>query len=367
MTGLHHIHMEKEIPCVLMRGGTSKGPFFCADALPADIAERDRVLIAAMGSPNDLQINGLGGGNTLSSKVAFISRSTRPDCDVDYLFAQVAVDRALVDTRPNCGNMLSAVGPFALEQGMVLAGQGETTVRVFNVNTQTVIEAVVKTPNGRVTYEGNTRIDGVPGTSAPVILNFLNAEGSLTGTVFPTGSAIDMIDGIPVTCIDVAMPLMVVAARSLGLRGDETPHELDVNMELMRRIESLRLEAGRRMGLGDVTNSVIPKPALVSAGANGNSIRSRYFTPHRCHTAHAVTGAIGVASSFVLPGTVSHELGATAPPLGGTVTVEHPSGQIEISLQMVVEGGQPHIRRAGVVRTARRIMKGSVSVPELAS
>lgn len=355
--------MEKEIPCVLMRGGTSRGPFFCADTLPADIAERDRVLIAAMGSPNDLQINGLGGGSTLTSKVAIISRSARPDCDVDYLFAQVSVNQALVDTRPNCGNMLSAVGPFALEQGLVQANRDETMVRVFNVNTQTVIEAIVKTPDGHVTYEGNTRIDGVPGTSAPVILNFLNAEGSLTGALFPTGSPVDVIDGVAVTCIDVAIPLMIIAAGSLGLEGNETPQELDSNAGLMRRIEKLRLEAGLRMGLGDVTHSVVPKPVLVSAGADARSIQSRYFTPHRCHNAHAVTGAIGVASSFILPGTVSHALSGATPPSGGTVTVKHPAGQIEISLQTIMEDGQLRIKRAGVVRTARRIMRGAVSVP----
>jgi 2-methylaconitate cis-trans-isomerase PrpF len=214
-----------------------------------------------------------------------------------------------------------------------------------------------------VTYEGNTRIDGVPGTSAPVILNFLNAEGSLTGALFPTGSPVDMIDGIAVTCIDVAIPLMIIAADSLGLEGNETPQELDSNADLMRRLEKLRLEAGLRMGLGDVAHSVVPKPVLVSAGADGCSIQSRYFTPHRCHNAHAVTGAIGVASSFILPGTVSHELRGAMPPSGGTVTVRHPAGQIEISLQTIMEDGQLRIKRAGVVRTARRIMRGAVSVP----
>ena len=355
--------MEKEIPCVFMRGGTSRGPYFRAEDLPTDIEQRDRVLICAMGSPHELQINGLGGGNTLTSKVAIVSRSQHPDCDVDYLFAQVATDKAFVDTRPNCGNMLSGVGPFAIEEGLVKANDGETIVRIFNVNTETMVEATVQTPGGRVAYEGETRIDGVPGTGAPIVLSFLNAEGSLTGSMFPTGSRTDIIDGIEVTCIDVAMPVMIIKASSLGVSGSERPGELDSNTALMARIEQLRLEAGRRMGLGDVSNSVVPKPVLVSAGGSSNAIQSRYFTPHRCHKAHAVTGAIAVASSFVIPGTVSHELGNIQLPLKGNVSVVHPAGQIEIALETDVDNDVIKITRAGVVRTARKIMKGSVFIP----
>ncbi|MBV6306868.1 4-oxalomesaconate tautomerase [Candidimonas humi] len=355
--------MEKEIPCVLMRGGTSRGPFFRADVLPPDRAERDRLLIAAMGSPHELQINGLGGGNSLSSKVAIVSPSSRPGCDVDYLFAQVLVDRELVDTRPNCGNMLAAVGPFALEQGLVRAHCGETAVRIFNVNTGSTIEALVQTPGGRVTYDGETRIDGVPGTAAPVILNFLGAEGSLTGRLFPTGAPMDIIDGVEATCLDAAIPLMIVDARSLGLSGGESPQELDGNAPLLRRIEALRIEAGRRMGLGDVTDSVVPKPVLVSPAGDGLSIRSRYFTPHRCHRAHAVTGAIGVAGSLVLPGTVSSALRGAAPFSRGVVSVFHPAGRIEISIELCSRDGVQGIAKAGVVRTARKIMQGTVCIP----
>ncbi len=359
--------MEMEIPCVLMRGGTSRGPYFRAEDLPADIAERDRVLLSVMGSPHELQINGLGGGNTLTSKVAIVSRSSHPGCDVDYLFAQVSVDQALVDTRPNCGNMLSGVGPFAIEAGLAPAVDGETVVRIFNVNTKTVVEATVQTPGGKVVYAGNTRIDGVPGSGAPIVLSFLDAEGSLTGSMFPTGARVDVIDGIQVTCIDVAMPVMIVAASSLGVRGDERPQELDANAELMGRIEQLRLEAGRRMGLGDVSGSVVPKPVLVSAGDTPDAIQSRYFTPHRCHKAHAVTGAIAVASSFVIPGTVSHELAQGDLPLKGTVAVVHPAGRIEIALDVQGRDEELKISKAGVVRTARKIMKGTVfsSVPSI--
>lgn len=357
--------MEKEIPCVLMRGGTSRGPYFRAEDLPVDAAERDRVLLNVMGSPHELQINGLGGGNSLTSKVAIVSRSSQQDCDVDYLFAQVTVDQALVDIQPNCGNMLSAVGPFAIEAGLVQAQDEVTVVRILNVNTQTIVEATVQTPGRQVTYEGDTRIDGVPGTGAPIILNFLNAAGSITNSMFPTGARTDIIDAIPVTCIDVAIPLMIVAARSLGVTGNETPLELDSNKCLMNRLEQLRLEAGRRMGLGDVSHSVVPKAVLVSAGKELNQIQSRYFTPHRCHKTHAVTGAIAVASSFVIAGTVSHQIGNIKLPLSGNVSVAHPSGQIEIALDLDVVGEQIKINRAGVIRTARKIMQGSVFVSEL--
>ncbi|WP_019938239.1 4-oxalomesaconate tautomerase [Bordetella sp. FB-8] len=348
---------------MLMRGGTSRGPFFCADALPSDPAERDRLLVAIMGSPHELQINGLGGGNSLSSKVAIVSPSSRPDCDVDYLFAQVSVDRERVDTRPNCGNMLAAVGPFALEHGFVQARGDETVVKIFNVNTGSVIEALVQTPQGKVTYDGDTRIDGVPGAAAPVILNFQGAQGSLTGKLFPTGSRIDIIDGIEATCLDSAMPLMIVNAASLGLTGAESPPELDGNAALLRRLEMLRLEAGRRMGLGDVADSVVPKPVLVSPAGGGLAVRSRYFTPHNCHRAHAVTGAIGVAASFVLPGTVSSALGDGTPFSHGCVSVLHPAGRLDISIEIDTPGGLPRISRAGVVRTARKIMQGTVYIP----
>ena len=346
-----------------MRGGTSRGPYFRAEDLPNDAIERDRVLLSIMGSPHPSQINGLGGGSTLTSKVAIVSRSTHAGCDADYLFAQVSIDKATVDTRPNCGNMLSGIGPFAIEEGLVKAHVGETTVRIFNINTQTIVEATVQTPGGHVNYEGETRIDGVPGTGAPIVLSFLNAEGGVTGSLFPTGSRIDTIDGVEVTCIDIAMPLMVIEAGSLGLKGNERPDELDTNPALMRRIEQLRLEAGRRMGLGDVSDSVVPKPVLVSQGDGPFAVQSRYFTPHRCHAAHAVTGAIAVASSFVIPGTVTHRLGDLQLPFSGNISVVHPVGRIEISLDANVVGGQIRITRAGVVRTARKIMKGSVFIP----
>src|SRR5512132_3091334 len=224
--------MNRVIPCVLMRAGTSRGPFFLRDWLPADEAERDEALIGAIGASDLLQVDGVGGGSTLTSKVAIVSRSSQPGCDVDYLFAQVGVGRKSVDTRPNCGNMLSGVAPFAIEQGLVTARDGETTVRVFNVNTRSRIDVTVLTPGGRVRYDGDTGIDGVAGTAAPIRLNFLDAWGSVTGSLFPTGRRIDRIDGIELTCIDAAMPLVIMHARELGLTGRETPDELDANRPL---------------------------------------------------------------------------------------------------------------------------------------
>jgi len=356
--------METVIPCVLMRGGTSRGPFFLGDWLPADPVQRDRVLLTAMGSPHALQVDGIGGGNTLTSKVAIVSRSARPDCDIDYLFAQVSVDRAMVDTRPNCGNMLSGAAPFAIDEGLVAPRDGVTSVRVHNVNTGAVIEAVVQTPGGHLTYEGDARIDGVPGTAAPVRLNFLEAWGAITGKLFPTGQRQEYIDGVAVTLIDAAMPMVLMRAQDFGLRGDETPAQLDGNAGLLERMERIRLEAGRRMGLGDVSQSVIPKPVLVAPcdSAGALALHSRYFTPRACHRAHAATGAVGVASAFLMPGTVAHACGGP-PVVGGyrTVRIEHPSGGMDIDVDLDTASGE--VRAAGLVRTARKIMKGLLYVP----
>ncbi|UJW80069.1 4-oxalomesaconate tautomerase [Hydrogenophaga sp. SL48] len=353
--------MSLSIPCVLMRAGTSRGPFFLRDWLPEGDEARDQALIGAIGASDPLQLDGLGGGSTLNSKVAIVSRSTVPDCDLDYLFAQVGVGHRSVDTRPNCGNMLSGVAPFAIEQGLITAQDGTTTVRIHNVNTGSQIEVTVCTPGGKVSYEGDARIDGVAGTAAPILLNFLDAWGAVTGQVFPTGQRIDLIDGLEVTCIDAAMPLMVLRAIDLGLTGRERPAELDANTALLARIEALRLEAGRRMGLGDVSGSVIPKPVLVSAGDTLDSITSRYFTPHKCHASHAVTGAIGVATAFALPGTVAS--GIARPAGRHALVVLHPAGQIDVAVDLEGEGERIEIKSAALVRTARKIMQGMLHLP----
>jgi 2-methylaconitate cis-trans-isomerase PrpF/tripartite-type tricarboxylate transporter receptor subunit TctC len=345
------------LPCVLMRAGTSRGPFFLRDWLPADERERDELLIGAIGASDLLQVDGVGGGSTLTSKVAIVSKSMQPDCDIDYLFAQVGVGDKSVDTRPNCGNMLSGVAPFAIEQGLVAAHDGQTTVRVFNVNTRSRIDVTVLTPGRRVVYDGQTSIDGVAGSAAPIRLNFLDAWGAVTGSLFPTGQRVDTIDGLAVTCIDAAMPLVIMRAAELGLAGREAPAELDADRELMRRLEALRRAAGERMGLGDVSNSVIPKPVIVSRGDDAASITSRYFTPKRCHASHAVTGAIGVATAFALPGTVA----SAAAPIRGTQTLSvlHPQGRIDI--EVATDGER--IERASLVRTARKILQGDLHIP----
>lgn len=354
--------MTRTIPCVLMRAGTSRGPFFLRDWLPADERERDEALIGAIGASDLLQVDGVGGGNSLTSKVAIVSRSTEPGCDVDYLFAQVGVGQRSVDTRPNCGNMLSGVGPFAIEHGLVEARDGETTVRVFNVNTRSRIDVTVLTPGRRVLYTGTTSIDGVAGTAAPIRLNFLDAWGAVTGSLFPTGRRIDRINGLRVTCIDAAMPLVIVRAEDLGLHGREAPPELDADHALLARLEAVRCAAGEAMGLGDVTTSVIPKPVIVSPGDDLDSITSRYFTPRRCHASHAVTGAIGVATAFALPGTVASGLEASAGLR--TVSVLHPQGRIAVEVLIEGHGETASVQRAALVRTARKILQGELYLPD---
>ena len=347
---------EKRIPCILMRGGTSRGPFFLASDLPRDRDERDAVLVSAMGAGHELQVDGIGGGNPLTSKVAIVGPGTIPGADVDYLFAQVKVAERTVDTSPNCGNMLSAVGPFAIEAGLVGAGHGTTTVRIHNVNTGKIIEARVATPNGRVCYEGDTAIDGVPGTAAPVHLVFADAAGAKTGKLFPTGQATDRVQGVEVTCIDAAMPLVIVRASDLGKTGHESPAELDADRAFMDRLEAIRIEAGERMGFANVAQSVIPKPVLIAAPRNGGTIAARYFMPASCHKAFAITGAVGLSTACLKPGTVASGLAGPLE-LPHTLTIEHPSGRLQIGLEKQAGHAEPV---ASLVRTARRLFEGAV-------
>ncbi len=273
--------MQTKIPCVIMRGGTSRGPFFNLADLPADTATRDAVLLAVMGSPHEIQVDGIGGANSVTSKVAMISKSQRPGVDVDYLFAQVEIIESRVDTKPNCGNMLVAVGPFAIDQGLVAAQNGETAVRIFNVNTQSHIEAIVQTPGGVVTYEGTASIDGVQGTAAPVGINFAGTIGSVTKKLLPTGKPLDIIDGIEVSCVDVAMPVIMMRAEAFGKTGYETASDIDADKALFKRMEAIRLKAGVLMGLGDVSKSVVPKMILLAKPRHGGLISSRFSCPTR--------------------------------------------------------------------------------------
>ncbi|BAP45933.1 4-oxalomesaconate tautomerase [Pseudomonas sp. LJDD11] len=349
----------QRIPCVLMRGGTSKGPVFHAWDLPAKVEERDEMLINLMGSGHELEIDGIGGGSPQTSKVAIVSPSLHPDADVDYLFVQVMVAQRRVDTAPNCGNMLCAVGPFAIEQGLVKAQQGKTLVRIRNLNTDTLVTSLVDTPDGVVNYEGDATIDGVPGSAAPIHVTFLDAVGSKTGQLFPTGQVRDVFDGIEVTCIDMAMPMMLVEAASLGKTGAETPAQLDADSELLQRLESLRRQAGLAMGLGDVSDKVIPKPVLISRPQHGGTLQVRYFMPHNCHRALAITGSIGLATACVSPDSVAARLLGESVLQLTEVRLEHPSGAIDVALS---RSGPDGTLQASVVRTARRLFSGFVYV-----
>ena len=356
--------MQTKIPCVLMRGGTSKGPFFLASDLPADPHTRDEVLLAVMGSPHEYQVDGIGGANPLTSKVAIISKSSQPGADVDYLFAQVLVDERRVDTKPNCGNMLVAVGPFAIEAGLVPAKHPETVVRIFNVNTKALVESIVQTPGGVVNYAGDTAIDGVPGTAAPVKLNFKSAVGAVTGKLLPTGRPLDVIDGVDVSCVDMAMPMILMPAEQLGKTGHETAAELDADKALYARMEAIRRKAGELMGMGDVSNMVVPKIGLLTSPRKGGTITSRYFVPYSCHKAHAVTGTVCVASACAIPGSVAARIAPLTASPQGVINIEHPSGMIAIDLDVDLDQQTPVIRRAALIRTARRLFDGHVYVPE---
>lgn len=353
------------IPCMIMRGGTSRGPFLRMSDLPESQEVQAEILLNLMGSGHALQIDGIGGGDPLTSKVAIVERSSHPDADVDYLFAQVDVLNRRVDYNPNCGNMLSAVGPYALETGLVEPQEGTTVVRVRNLNTQRLIECRVPTPNRQVSYEGDTTISGVPGRAAGIQLSFLDIIGTKTGALLPTGNAIDTIDGIKVTCLDAATPIMMVNAVDLGLSGRESPSELDAQPEMLERLESIRRQAGWLMGLGDVSQSVLPKPVLVSAPSDdGSALCTRYFVPHRCHKAIAVTGAIAVATAISVPGTVANRIAVEAGRLEAAgrlsqVRLEHPSGFIDLDVEHRNEDPFD-IARVSLIRTARKIMSGTV-------
>jgi len=355
---------QTAIACTLMRGGTSKGPFFLASDLPGDDQCRDRVLLAAMGSPDPRQIDGVGGADPLTSKAAIVSRSARPGIDVDYLFAQVSIDRPLVDVTPNCGNMLAGVGPFAVERGLVAATDPVTLVRIYMVNTGNIAVSHVPTPGGEVAYAGNASIAGVPGTAAAIRIDFLDTAGSVCGALLPTGHARDDIDGIAATLIDNGMPVVVLRAADFGKSGYETPAELDSDKNFKTRLEEIRLAAGKRMGLGDVRSKVVPKMTLIAPPQTGGHLATRTFVPHKCHAAIGVLGAVTVATACAIPGSVAS--GIVSLPIGSVkrLSVEHPGG--EFSLEIEVEeknGGAVKVSRSSLVRTARALFRGELLIP----
>ncbi|MEU3454958.1 4-oxalomesaconate tautomerase [Micromonospora sp. NPDC006766] len=345
--------------CTMLRGGTSRGLYFEAADLPADPAQRDELLLRLMGTPDPRQIDGLGGGTSLTSKVAVVSRSTHPDADIDYLFLQLGVDTATVSDRQNCGNILAGVGPFAVERGLVPAGVDETSVRIRMVNSDSVAVATFPTPGGRPEYRGDVAIAGVPATAAPIVLAFTDTEGSATGSLLPTGSVRDSIDGVDVTCVDNGMPVIVARAESFGLTGHEPHERLAADAALLERIDALRIKAGALMGLGDVSRSSVPKTTLVAAACDGGQVCTRSFIPVQPHTAIGVLAAVSVVTGLLLPGAVGHELTADWPAGHSQVDVEHPTGHLLVDVTVDAEASPPRVLRSGVVRTARKLFDGT--------
>ena len=367
---------QTAIPCLLMRGGTSKGPFFNAADLPADTATRDKVLLAALGSPDKRQIDGLGGAHPLTSKVGIVRKSTTPGVDIDFLFAQLQPDKDTVDTSPNCGNMLAAAVPFALETGLLTAQGDISTFRVLTLNTNMAADITVHTPlqadgSRAVEYEGDARIDGAPGSSAPITINFLDTAGSVCSGLLPTGQVRDRVSvagegfapfEIDVTCIDNGMPLVMFKASDMGRTGYETAFELNADTDLKIRLEALRLTTGQLMGLGDVTKKTYPKMTLIAAPRDGGSLTTRSFIPHVCHDAIGVLAAVTVGTACVLDGSVAQ--GVAVMPAGNpkTVSVEHPTGEFSVELGLDPANPQ-NVTRAALLRTARLLMRGEVMVP----
>jgi 4-oxalomesaconate tautomerase len=374
---------------MLMRGGTSRGPFFLESDLPADAAARDRVLLAAMGSPDPRQIDGLGGAHPLTSKVGIVRRSTTPGVDLDFLFAQLQPDNDTVDVTPNCGNMLAAVLPFALERGLLPVAHGTTTARILTLNTGMQCDVTLQTPNGRLQYGGDARIDGVPGTASPISINFLDTAGSVCPAMLPTGAPLNRIavtatsrhaaptagvgagvapivsveaSEVDATLIDNGMPMVLVRASDFGVTGYEPAAELTASAKLRARLEALRLAVGPLMGLGDVAAKNYPKMCLISAPRDGGAVNTRCFIPHVCHDSIGVLAAVTVATACVLPGSIADGIAATRPGARQTLSIEHPTGEFSVELEL--DPNNPgQVLRAALLRTARPIMRGEVLIP----
>ncbi|VAV97903.1 4-oxalomesaconate tautomerase [hydrothermal vent metagenome] len=352
--------MSKGTACMWMRGGTSKGGYFLAEDLPKDLQERDRFLLAMMGSPDPRQIDGMGGADPLTSKVAVISPSGDESADVDYLFLQVSVDEGVVTDAQNCGNILTGVGPFAIERGLVKATDNETEVRVRMVNTGQFATITVQTPAGKVIYDGNTQIAGVPGHAAAIAIEFSDIAGSLCGALLPTGNVMDRVDGLDVTLIDNGMPTIVVKASDVGIAGTESREELEANGSLRQRLEQLRLAAGPLMNLGDVKEKTVPKITMVSAPQKGGTISTRTFIPHRCHASIGVLGAVSVATACFMEGTPAYELAERSVGEKVLARIEHPLGENQILLEIDPSGTSGTVEKASVIRTARKLFDGKV-------
>ncbi|WP_457964404.1 4-oxalomesaconate tautomerase [Arthrobacter sp. D1-29] len=347
------------IPCLYMRGGTSKGAFFLAADLPADHEERDNLLLRIMGTPDPRQIDGLGAAHPLTSKVAVISPSPDDGADVDYLFLQLGIDSAFVTDRQNCGNILAGVGPFAVERGLVPAGNGQTEVRIRMVNTDSLATATFATPGGMVDYDGDLEIDGVPGTAGAIRLNFEGTAGSSTGALFPSGSVLDKVAGVDVTCVDNGMPTVLIRAADLGLTGGESPEDLEGDGGLADRLRALRLEAAKVMGMGDVTDATVPKLVLLAPPTAGGSIATRSFLPVRVHTSIGVLGALTVGAGVLAEGSVGHAL-AALPSTGDPLRIEHPTGHFDVDIAVESTPDGFTVTKSAALRTARKIFDGRV-------
>jgi 4-oxalomesaconate tautomerase len=355
------VQSSNAVECLFMRAGTSRGPFLDLRDLPRDVTKRNAILLKIMGSPDPRQISGLGGATTVTSKVVMVEPSKRKGIDVDYLFAQVDIEKALVDTTPPCGNMMAGVGPFAIEKGWVKPTIPETRVMVYNINTNSIIEEVVQTPKGVVEYDGNTKIDGVEGTAAPVVMNLFDQVGGKTGKLMPTDKIREVINGVEVSLLDAGMPMVLMKASDLGMEGTEGADFFVKSKDLMKKIEQIRLEAGKRMGMGDVTNSVLPKVGILSKPRKeGANITSRYLTPHALHPAHAVTGAICIGTAIKLKGSVAADVGVSNGNPSEMIVIEHPSGVIEVNIEIEMKEGKANVKKVGTVRTVRKIMAGVV-------
>ena len=349
--------MSSSARCMWMRGGTSKGGYFLAEDLPQDVATRDAFLLDVMGSPDKLQIDGMGGADPLTSKVAVVSRSTRANVDVDYLFLQVFVDRPIVTDAQNCGNILAGVGPFSIERGLVKPAGDETKVAIYMVNTGQIAVATVQTPGGRPTYAGEARIDGVPGSAAPIPTEFRGAAGSSCGALLPTGRAVDVIDGVEATLIDNGMPVVVMRAADLGVTGYETREELEANDALRAKLEAIRLKAGPLMNLGDVADKSVPKMTFVAPPKRGGAIMTRSFIPHRCHASIGVLGAVSVATACLLDGSPAKALAVLPEGRRKSLAVEHPTGEMTVVVDLDDRGA---VQSAALLRTARKLFDGVV-------
>ncbi|PJG84507.1 4-oxalomesaconate tautomerase [Conservatibacter flavescens] len=350
------------IPCMLMRGGTSKGPFFTFQDLPEDIETRDKVLLALMGSPDKRQIDGIGGATPLTSKAGIVRKSHKPGIELEFLFVQLQPDSTSVNTNVNCGNMLAAVVPFALERGLITAQHPTTTARVLTLNTGVIADITVQTPNGEIHYDGDTKIDGVPHSHAPIQIRFLDTEGSTCGQLFPTGNTYDEFD-IPkigklnVTCIDNGMPMVLISAQDLNRTAYESVSQLNQDHELKEILENLRLQAGYKMQLGDVSDKSYPKMCLLNQPIQNGHIHTRCFIPHICHEAIGVLAAVTIATACAMKGTVAYDLSRFEP--DRPFSVEHPSGEFSVSLTCDQQGKVTH---AALLRTARLLMRGDVMI-----